>query len=307
MARLEALLRRVPVSAQPGGDTYRFGDVAVDFRRAEVTRGGEPVDLSAREFKLLRLLHRTPRRGASARGTAGRRVGVRRDASTRTVDVHVAGLRQKIEANPKSPSTILTVHGIGYKFVGERFSRATNARQTKHEVLVGRAFLVASVPSWSNAWRATSAIASSTRAIPRQWRSRMQILRSVAAAAAGRHSTPLSRSTRSDPRSRAPGDRRRHDRCRGGRPRAAARHRRAGDRAAASTRRRRSGRRRGRVWARSCFTAGSVWSMRARASTSTIGIWAYVVREDGVSVNAVIVREGLARVPRGRRCRSSAS
>src|SRR2546425_11188232 len=54
MARLEALLRRRPSSAQPGGDAYRFGRVIVDFRRMEVTRGGEPVDLSAREVKLLR-------------------------------------------------------------------------------------------------------------------------------------------------------------------------------------------------------------------------------------------------------------
>src|SRR3954463_13148262 len=54
MARLEALLRRAPSGARPGGEAYRFGDVAVDFRKMEVTRGGAPVELSAREFKLLR-------------------------------------------------------------------------------------------------------------------------------------------------------------------------------------------------------------------------------------------------------------
>src|SRR5258705_2525012 len=54
MARLEALLRRVPSTAQPGGDTYRFGDVSVDFRKMEVARAGAPLDLSAREVKLLR-------------------------------------------------------------------------------------------------------------------------------------------------------------------------------------------------------------------------------------------------------------
>ena len=63
MARLEALLRRRPSSAQPGGDIYRFGDVVVDFRKMEVTRAGEPVDLSAREFKLLR--HFIEHRGAT--------------------------------------------------------------------------------------------------------------------------------------------------------------------------------------------------------------------------------------------------
>src|SRR5436189_824271 len=55
MARLEALLRRRPSSPQAGGDAYRFGEVVVDFRRAEVRRGGEPVERSAREVELLRL------------------------------------------------------------------------------------------------------------------------------------------------------------------------------------------------------------------------------------------------------------
>jgi two-component system, OmpR family, alkaline phosphatase synthesis response regulator PhoP len=117
-ARLEALLRRVPAAAHPGGDTYRFGDVAVDFRRAEVTRDGQPVDLSARELKLLR--HFIEHRGAAiTREELLAEVwGYDETPLTRTVDVHVAGLRQKIEANPKSPEYILTVHGIGYKFVG---------------------------------------------------------------------------------------------------------------------------------------------------------------------------------------------
>jgi len=118
MARLEALLRRRPSSPQPGGGTYRFGEVVVDFRRAEVRRGGTPVELSAREFKLLR--HFIEHRGA----TLSRELllaevwGYDETPLTRTVDVHVAGLRQKIEANPKSPAYILTIHGLGYKFAG---------------------------------------------------------------------------------------------------------------------------------------------------------------------------------------------
>src|SRR6185369_13175405 len=118
MARLEALLRRVPPSAQPGGDAYRFGDVSVDFRKMEVVRGGAPVELSAREFKLLR--HFIAHRGATlSRDTLLADVwGYDEMPLTRTVDVHVAGLRQKIEANPKMPEFILTVHGLGYKFVG---------------------------------------------------------------------------------------------------------------------------------------------------------------------------------------------
>jgi DNA-binding response OmpR family regulator len=117
MARLEALLRRRPSGAQPGGDTFHFGDVVVDLRRMEVTRGGERVDLSAREFKLLR--HFIEHRGATiSRDTLLSEVwGYDETPLTRTVDVHVAGLRQKVDS-PKSPEYIVTVHGLGYKFVG---------------------------------------------------------------------------------------------------------------------------------------------------------------------------------------------
>lgn len=118
MARLEALLRRTQAGAQPGGDVYRFGDVAVDFRRAEVTRAGQLVDLSAREFKLLK--HFIEHRGAtiSREELLSQVWGYDEMPLTRTVDVHVAGLRQKIEANPKSPEYVLTIHGLGYKFAG---------------------------------------------------------------------------------------------------------------------------------------------------------------------------------------------
>jgi len=118
VARLEALLRRRPSAPRPGGDAYRFGDIVVDFRRMEVTRGGQAVDLSAREFKLLR--HFIEHRGATlSRDELLTEVwGYDEMPLTRTVDVHVAGLRQKIEANPKAPEYILTIHGLGYKFAG---------------------------------------------------------------------------------------------------------------------------------------------------------------------------------------------
>ena len=117
MARLEALLRRVPSGAQPGAEIYRFGDVVVDLRCVEVTRGGEPVELSAREFKLLRYF--IEHRGAALSRDAllAEVWGYDEMPLTRTVDVHVAGLRQKID-NPKAPEFIVTVHGHGYKFVG---------------------------------------------------------------------------------------------------------------------------------------------------------------------------------------------
>jgi two-component system alkaline phosphatase synthesis response regulator PhoP len=118
MARLEALMRRRSSGARPGGDAYRFGEVVVDFRRMEVMRGGRAVDLSAREFKLLR--HFIEHRGAtlSREELLAEVWGYDDMPLTRTVDVHVAGLRQRIEANPKSPEYIVTVHGLGYKFLG---------------------------------------------------------------------------------------------------------------------------------------------------------------------------------------------
>jgi two-component system alkaline phosphatase synthesis response regulator PhoP len=116
LARIEALLRRVPV-ASASADTVRFGDVAIDFRRAEVKKGGRAVDLSAREFKLLRYF--VEHRGAvlSRDELLNEVWGYNSMPSTRTVDVHVAWLRQKLESNPRHPEHLLTVHGMGYKFV----------------------------------------------------------------------------------------------------------------------------------------------------------------------------------------------
>jgi two-component system alkaline phosphatase synthesis response regulator PhoP len=120
LARVEALLRRGAVSAStaPTGEAYRFGDVTIDFRRAEVTKAGEAVELSAREFKLLRYF--IEHRGAAlSRDELLNEVwGYNAMPSTRTVDVHVAWLRQKVEDNARHPQYILTVHGLGYKFVG---------------------------------------------------------------------------------------------------------------------------------------------------------------------------------------------
>lgn len=117
-ARVEALLRRNPLSKKSGPDHYSFSDVVVDFRKAEVLRGGEPVDLSALEFKLL--CYFIENRGATlSRDELLNRVwGYDQMPYSRTVDVHVSGLRQKIEPNPSRPEYIVTVHGLGYKFVG---------------------------------------------------------------------------------------------------------------------------------------------------------------------------------------------
>ena len=118
LARVEALLRRNVNSSVVAGSTYQFGDVRVDFRRTEVTRGGEPVTVSAKEFQLLR--HFIEHRGTTlSRDVLLQEVwGYDSTPSTRTVDVHVAWLRQKLEPDPRKPKWIVTLHGMGYKFLG---------------------------------------------------------------------------------------------------------------------------------------------------------------------------------------------
>jgi len=121
LARIEALLRRAgraDDAQAAAGVRYVFGDVVVDVRRAEVTRAGTAVELSAKEFHLLRYF--LEHRGATiSRDELLQEVwGYEHTPSTRTVDVHVAWLRQKLEANPKVPQLIQTVHGLGYKFTG---------------------------------------------------------------------------------------------------------------------------------------------------------------------------------------------
>lgn len=117
LARIEALLRRSATPPQQP-DAYRFGDISVDFRRAEVMKGDTRLELSAREFKLLKYF--IEHRGAAlSRDELLNEVwGYTAMPSTRTVDVHVAWLRQKVEDNPRHPQYILTVHGLGYKFAG---------------------------------------------------------------------------------------------------------------------------------------------------------------------------------------------
>jgi two-component system alkaline phosphatase synthesis response regulator PhoP len=118
LARVEALLRRP--SAMAGGTParYQFGTLHIDIRRTEVTRNGKVMQLSAKEFQLLRYL--VEHRGATlSRDELLREVwGYGELPSTRTVDVHVAWLRQKLEDEPKKPQFILTVVGFGYKFAG---------------------------------------------------------------------------------------------------------------------------------------------------------------------------------------------
>ena len=118
LARVEVLLRRVPIHAGTG--VHHFGSIRVDLRRGQVTREGQSVYISGREFQLLRYLVEkagtTIPRAELLRSVWGYDEGM----FTRTVDVHIASLRQKLELDSKRPELIITVPGVGYKFVGSR-------------------------------------------------------------------------------------------------------------------------------------------------------------------------------------------
>jgi two-component system, OmpR family, alkaline phosphatase synthesis response regulator PhoP len=116
MARIEALLRRSPKTLNNSPNSFNFGDVEIDFKRAEVSKNSQTIELSAMEFKLLQFL--IENRGAvhSRNQLLDEVWGYDAMPSTRTVDVHIAWLRQKLEDNPKYPQFIQTVHGLGYKF-----------------------------------------------------------------------------------------------------------------------------------------------------------------------------------------------
>jgi two-component system alkaline phosphatase synthesis response regulator PhoP len=119
-ARVEALLRRGSGSGPEGTAParYAFGDIEVDFRKAEVTRAGTPVELSALEFKLLKYFIENRGATLSREELLSRVWGYDAAIHSRTVDVHVSGLRQKIEPNPARPQYVVTVHKLGYRFLG---------------------------------------------------------------------------------------------------------------------------------------------------------------------------------------------
>jgi two-component system alkaline phosphatase synthesis response regulator PhoP len=118
LARIEALLRRANNAPPQLIDSlFRFGSVVMDLRKEEVLREGSPVELTAREFELLRYFVLHPDERISRDALLKQVWGYQGAPNTRTVDVHVAQLRQKLEINPKTPRHILTAHRAGYKFV----------------------------------------------------------------------------------------------------------------------------------------------------------------------------------------------
>jgi len=118
LARVEALLRRAATAPDLPLVRYQFGSIVMDTRSTEVTRDGHPVPMSAKEFQLLRYFVEHPNVTISREELLREVWGYESHPSTRTVDVHVAWLRQKLEPDLKNPRYILTVVGFGYKFAG---------------------------------------------------------------------------------------------------------------------------------------------------------------------------------------------
>jgi DNA-binding response OmpR family regulator len=120
MARVEAVLRRCGsdrVSRTTLG-SHSFGDVAVDFDHHEARKADEPIELSPREFQLLAYFVQHRGEVLSREQLLDAVWGYDTIPFTRTVDTHVAKLRKKIEDNPSDPKFLITVHRLGYKFLG---------------------------------------------------------------------------------------------------------------------------------------------------------------------------------------------
>ncbi len=117
MARVEALLRRISGSG-PSVDSYEFGDVAVDFKKAEARKGGQLMEMTARELKLLKYFIEHRGQVVGREELLDSVWDYNEAPLTRTVDMHVAKLRKKVEDTPAEPKYIVTVHRVGYKFTG---------------------------------------------------------------------------------------------------------------------------------------------------------------------------------------------
>jgi len=116
LARIEALLRRVQKEKRVQVREFRFGEVEIDFERAEVRKGGQPVALASKELQLLRYLVDNRERVVPREEILERVWEYSREVSSRTIDVHIAWLRQKLEPDPQAPRHIQTIRGKGYRF-----------------------------------------------------------------------------------------------------------------------------------------------------------------------------------------------
>ncbi len=122
-ARIRALLRRSTVAARPAAEESRslltVGDLSLDTEQRVAVRNGETIDLTAKEYDLIELLMKNPRRVYSRESLMNLVWGYSYAGDYRTVDVHIRRLREKLEKTPAEPAYIMTKWGVGYYFKGE--------------------------------------------------------------------------------------------------------------------------------------------------------------------------------------------
>ncbi len=120
LARIESLLRRTLKLSHSSAtiNSYSFGPFTVNFSKMEILQKGKQIELSGREFQLLRFFIEHQGVVLSRETILNQVWGYDAMPTTRTIDTHVTWLRQKLEENPKYPKYIITIHGFGYKFVG---------------------------------------------------------------------------------------------------------------------------------------------------------------------------------------------
>ena len=116
VARVRALLRRAHVDSEPQRDRLEFGDLAIDITSHKAFLHGKEIELTASEFKLLTTLARYPGRVYSRMELVEKVLGYDFEGYERTIDSHVKNLRAKLEDDPRDPTFIYTVHGVGYRF-----------------------------------------------------------------------------------------------------------------------------------------------------------------------------------------------
>ena len=115
VARVRALLRRVDATVA-GGESVRVGELDIDIPKRRVTVSDKEIDLTATEFDILLTLARQPGRIYSRAQLLDLIHGVSFESYERSVDAHVKNIRRKIEDNPRRPTRVLTVYGVGYKY-----------------------------------------------------------------------------------------------------------------------------------------------------------------------------------------------
>jgi DNA-binding response OmpR family regulator len=116
LARIKALLRRIK-SGSEIPEVHRFGDLEINFKKYEARKKGKPIKLSPREYELLKWFIEREGEIISRDELLDQVWGYDSFPNTRTIDAHIAKLRHKIEDNPEEPKLIVTIHGIGYKFL----------------------------------------------------------------------------------------------------------------------------------------------------------------------------------------------